>query len=59
VKILPEDGLLSFGGVLQGESCEKTFRVVNVSSFAVKFKLTSLAGGVKNQASTKVYSFIP
>ena len=46
VNIEPEDGLLSFGNVLVGETVEKTFKIKNISSFAVKFNLKSECNGV-------------
>lgn len=48
VKITPEDGLINFGNVLQGESCEKVLEIQNVSSFAVNFNLESLVFGSEN-----------
>jgi hypothetical protein len=39
VNIEPEEGLLYFGNVLAGETAEKTFKIKNISSFAVKFNL--------------------
>ena len=37
VNIEPEEGLLNFGNILVGETYEKSFKIKNVSSFAVKF----------------------
>jgi hypothetical protein len=39
VSIEPEEGLLNFGNILVGEVYEKTFKIKNVSSFAVRFEL--------------------
>lgn len=39
VSIEPEEGLLNFGNIVVGEVYEKTFKIKNVSSFAVKFEL--------------------
>jgi len=59
VKLIPENGLLNIGGVVLGESCEKTFKVQNISNFTVKFKIVSKAHGINNQNSSKVFSYIP
>jgi len=37
INIEPEEGLLNFGNILVGETYEKSFKIKNVSSFAVKF----------------------
>lgn len=37
VQIEPEEGLLNFGNILVGETFEKSFKIKNISSFAVKF----------------------
>ena len=39
VNIEPEEGMLYFGNLLVGETIEKSFKIKNVSSFAVKFNL--------------------
>lgn len=59
VKILPENGLLNVGGVILGEKGEKLFKVLNVSNFAVKFKVASIAHGIYNKYGSKVFSFSP
>jgi hypothetical protein len=41
VNIEPEEGLLNFGNIVVGEVYEKSFKIKNVSSFAVKFQLLS------------------
>jgi hypothetical protein len=48
VTISPEDGLLSLGNVLVGETSEKSFKITNTSSFPIDFKLESEVAGVDN-----------
>lgn len=45
VEISQKDGLLKMGGVIIGESCEKTFKVINVSTFPIKFKVVEKTRG--------------
>lgn len=45
VKVVPENGLVNVGGVVLGEYCERTFKILNVSNFAIKFQLLSKAKG--------------
>lgn len=59
VQVTPEDGLINIGGVVLGESCEKTFTVQNISNFAVKFKIAEKVSGINNKSGTSVFSFIP
>lgn len=59
VKITPEDGLIPFGNVLQGEHTEKTFTIQNVSSFPVNFTLESLVKGELNQSRKVPFLMIP
>lgn len=49
VNIEPEEGLLNFGNIVVGEVYEKTFKIKNVSSFAVKYELQSLVSGTENK----------
>lgn len=37
VNIEPEEGLLNFGNIIVGETYEKSFKIKNISTFAVKF----------------------
>ena len=37
VSIEPEEGLLNFGNIIVGEIYEKSFKIKNISQFAVKF----------------------
>lgn len=37
VKVVPENGLISVGGVVLGEYTERTFKITNVSNFPIKF----------------------
>ena len=37
VSIEPEEGLLNFGNIIVGEIYEKSFKIKNISYFAVKF----------------------
>jgi len=37
VKVVPENGLIPFNGVVQGEFAERTFKITNVSNFPIKF----------------------
>jgi len=50
---------LNIGGVVLGEKAEKAFKVLNVSNFAIKFKVTSIAHGIYNKFGSKVFSFSP
>eukprot|EP01017_Pseudomicrothorax_dubius_P009283 TRINITY_DN13124_c0_g1_i2.p1 TRINITY_DN13124_c0_g1~~TRINITY_DN13124_c0_g1_i2.p1 ORF type:complete len:352 (-),score=62.77 TRINITY_DN13124_c0_g1_i2:3-1058(-) len=59
VQLLPESGLLPFGGVLLGDVVERTFTVKCLSNFKIHFKLKSLAKGVDNRAGYSPFSFIP
>ena len=59
VNIEPEEGLLSFGNVLAGETFEKTFKIKNISSFAVKFNLKTESQGVTNKKKEVPFLLIP
>lgn len=59
VNIEPEEGLLSFGNVLVGETVEKTFKIKNISSFAVKFNLVTEAYGVTNKKKEVPFLLVP
>lgn len=59
VNILPQDGLLYFGNVLVGETCEKTFTIKNVSSFPVNFQLKSQVSGVENLKKKLPFILMP
>ncbi len=59
VNIEPEEGLLQFGNVLVGETVEKTFKIKNVSSFAVKFNLKTECAGVTNKKKEVPFLLIP
>ncbi|CAK81749.1 unnamed protein product (macronuclear) [Paramecium tetraurelia] len=59
VKVVPENGLISVGGVVLGEYAERTFKITNVSNFPIKFQLISKARGVQNSCGTEVFQFIP
>ena len=59
MKVVPENGLVNVGGVVLGEYCERTFKILNVSNFAIKFQLLSKARGTQNLNGTEVFSFIP
>lgn len=59
VKIVPENGLLNVGGVVLGEKVEKSFKVLNVSNFPIKFKVASISHGIYNKFGSKVFSFSP
>lgn len=37
VRVIPENGLISVGGVVLGEYAERTFKITNVSNFPIKF----------------------
>lgn len=50
---------MNIGGVVLGEKAEKTFKVQNVSNFAIKFKVVSIAHGIYNKFGSKVFSFSP
>lgn len=49
VTIEPEEGLLNFGNIIVGETYEKSFKIKNVSSFAVKFQLLTQVFGIENR----------
>lgn len=59
VNIEPEDGLLQFGNVIVGETVEKSFKIKNVSSFPVKFNLSSEAFGISNKKKEVPFLLIP
>jgi len=59
VNIEPEDGLISFGNVLVGETLEKTLKIKNVSSFAVKFNLKTECNGIMNKKREVPFLLIP
>jgi hypothetical protein len=46
VQVLPEDGLLNFGGLVLGEITERTFKVKNISNFDVKMKIVTKLKGL-------------
>ena len=59
VEIEPAEGLLSFGNIIVGEVYEKTFKIMNVSSFAVKFHLESQVFGIENKKKSVPFLMIP
>ena len=59
VNIEPEEGLLNFGNVLAGETVEKSFKIKNISSFAVKFNLKTESQGVTNKKKEVPFLLIP
>lgn len=59
VQVIPEDGLLNIGGVVIGESCERSFQIKNISNFEIKLKIISKGHGLYNKNGSKVFSFIP
>lgn len=59
VSISLEDGLLSFGNVIQNESVEKGFSIKNVSSFPVNFELITKVSGVENKSHLKPFTLVP
>ena len=59
VQIEPEEGLLSFGNILVGETYEKSFRIKNISSFQVQFKLMSEVCGVENKKKQVPFLLVP
>jgi hypothetical protein len=59
VNIEPEEGLLSFGNLLVGETVEKTFKIKNISSFSVKFNLVTEAYGVTNKKKEVPFLLVP
>lgn len=59
VNINPESGLIQFGNILAGETTEKTFDIINVSSFAVNFELQSQVAGVSNKCRKLPFVLIP
>ena len=56
---MPEDGLLNFGGIVLGETCEKTFKVKNISNFDVKMKIATKLRGLQNKNYSAVFQYIP
>lgn len=59
VTIEPEEGLLNFGNIIVGETYEKTFKIKNISSFAVKFQLLSQVFGIENRKKQVPFLMIP
>ena len=59
VNITPVDGLISFSNVLVNEISEKSFKITNVSSFPVNFKLLSEANGVDNLSKKRPFLLVP
>jgi hypothetical protein len=59
VQISLNDGLLSFGNVIQNEMVEKNFSIKNVSSFPVNFELISKVQGVDNKSHLKPFTLVP
>jgi len=59
VTIEPEEGLLNFGNIIVGETYEKSFKIKNVSSFAVKFQLLSQVFGIENRKKQVPFLMIP
>jgi len=59
VNIEPEEGLLSFGNIVVGEIYEKSFKIKNVSSFAVKFQLLSQVFGIDNRKKQVPFLLVP
>lgn len=59
VTISLDDGLLSFGNVIQNEFIEKGFTIKNVSSFPVNFELVTKVAGVDNKSHLKPFTLIP
>ena len=58
VKLLPDSGLINFGGCVLGEKVEKSFTIQNLSNFQLKFKLISKAKGVLNKNGSDVNFYI-
>jgi hypothetical protein len=54
VKINPENGLLNMGGVIIGESIERSFKIINVSNFRLNFQLLTKARGLPNKNGSQV-----
>lgn len=50
---------MNVGGVVLGESCERSFSIKNISNFVIKLKIVSKAHGIYNKNGSKVFSFIP
>lgn len=59
VEIEPAEGLLNFGNIIVGETYEKTFKIMNVSSFEVKFVLESQVFGIENRKKSVPFLMIP
>jgi len=59
VNIEPEEGLLNFGNIIVGETYEKSFKIKNISSFAVKFQLMSQVFGIENRKKQVPFLMIP
>jgi len=59
VNIEPDDGLITFSNILVNENSEKTFKISNVSSFPVNYKLVSEAAGVDNLSKKRPFLLIP
>lgn len=59
VKIDPESGILDIGSCLNGEIIEKSFKVKNASNFALDFKLSTLATGLRNHSGLEAFMYFP
>jgi P pilus assembly chaperone PapD len=59
VGIEPADGLITFGNILVNETSERSFKITNVSSFPVNFKLVSEASGVDNLSKKRPFLLVP
>ena len=59
VNIEPENGLIDFKNILQGENTEQTFEISNISSFPVNFTLDSKVAGVDNQSKQRPFLLVP
>ena len=59
VMIDPNDGLMDFGNVLEGDISEKTFTIENLSGFPVSFKLNWENKGMPNTNGKDTFCYIP
>jgi hypothetical protein len=59
INIIPETGLIHFGGVVLSEKAEKTLTIKNVCNFDVDFNLLKMGGGVKNINSSSPFLYVP
>ena len=59
ITIIPESGLIGFGGVVLDQYAEKTLSVKNICNFEVEFVLEKIGSGVENINSARPFLYVP